>query len=199
MITLTVNSTHFYLIDCRGGKLLVDAGWSITGFIAQMKTFQVSFAQIRWVMFTHHHPDHAGLVQEVRERSGAGLIIHPAQIPYLADLASFAAKKGGVKPIQVTQTDLVNPTPTQLAAIGLSAEILATPGHSPDSISLLLASGEAFIGDLTAPEMVDPETETGVEVVQSWRELLDKGARMFYHSHAPPVSASQVRQALSAL
>ena len=29
MLTLTVNSTHFYLVDCRGGMLLFDAGWEL--------------------------------------------------------------------------------------------------------------------------------------------------------------------------
>jgi glyoxylase-like metal-dependent hydrolase (beta-lactamase superfamily II) len=96
-LTLTVHSTHFYLIDCAGGKLLIDAGWELAAFRAQMKAYQLSWEQIRWIMFTHHHPDHAGLVQAVRELSGARLILHEKQIPYLEDAARvYGAKERAV-------------------------------------------------------------------------------------------------------
>ena len=56
LLTLTINSTHFYLIDCQRGKLLVDAGWELAQFTSQMKAFKISFNQIRYVMFTHARP-----------------------------------------------------------------------------------------------------------------------------------------------
>ena len=35
-----------------------------------------------------------------------------------------------------------------LSGIGISGEVIAVPSHSPDSIALLLDSGDAFVGDL---------------------------------------------------
>jgi ribonuclease/clavin/mitogillin len=95
LITLTVNSTHFYLIDLPTGKLLIDAGWGLAQFTHQMRAYKIPFSDIRYVMFTHHHPDHAGLVQDIKNLSGARLIIHEQQIPYLKDLRDYYAKKGG--------------------------------------------------------------------------------------------------------
>lgn len=196
LITLTVNSTHFYLIDCKGGKLLVDAGWSLEQFTGQLKAYHIPVTAIRYVMFTHHHPDHAGLVQNIKDLSGARLIIHEKQIPFLENLRAYYQKKGGYTPIRVENSDLVSPSRTVLQSIGVSGEILETPGHSDDSISLALDNGAAFIGDLTASELVLPENE--IYVRKSWKKLLDHGAKWFYHSHTGPIPAERIIKSLEA-
>ena len=42
-----------------------------------------------------------------------------------------------------------------LSGIGISGEVIAVPSHSPDSIALLLDSGDAFVGDLQPYEYLD--------------------------------------------
>lgn len=195
LITLTVNSTHFFLIDCHGGKLLVDAGWGLAQFTSQLKAQRVPVNSIRYVMFTHHHPDHAGLVQNIKDLSGARLIIHEKQIPFLENLRTYAEKKGGYTPIRVEKTDLINPSRADLKSIGVYGEIIETPGHSDDSISLALDNGAAFIGDLTAPEMASPENE--IVLRESWKRLLDHGAQWFYHSHTDPFPAERIIKSLN--
>jgi glyoxylase-like metal-dependent hydrolase (beta-lactamase superfamily II) len=195
LITLTVNSTHFYLIECKNGKLLVDAGWDLPQFTSRLKAYRIPFSDIRYVMFTHHHPDHAGLVQNIKNISGARLIIHEKQIPYLENLRRYYEKKGGYEPIRVEKEDLISPDRVRLASIGIQGEILETPGHSDDSISLLLDSGLAFIGDLPLPDFA---AEGNYETTrQSWISLLARDVRMFYHSHTDPIPAGQIRGLLT--
>jgi endoribonuclease LACTB2 len=194
LLTLTVNSTHFYLIDCKGGKLLVDAGWGMGQFAGEMKAHKVAFAEIRYVMFTHHHPDHAGLVQEIKARSGAKLIIHEKQIPFLENLRQYGEKKGGILPVRVEKDDLVSPGRATLQGIGIQGEIVETAGHSDDSISLVLDSGAAFIGDLAAPEFSSPESYD--QTRESWERLLERNVKTFYHSHAGMIPAERIREAL---
>lgn len=191
LITLTVHSTHFYLIDCQGGKLLVDAGWELNRFLGQLQQVHVPINTIRYVMFTHHHPDHAGLVQNIKNLSGARLIIHEKQIPFLTDLARYYDKKGGYEPIRVDKRDLISPDRETLQSIGISGEIVETPGHSPDSISLVIDQGAAFIGDLPWLEFVDAESIPTVSA--SWKNLLRYPVQRFYHSHADPIPAARVR------
>lgn len=179
------------MIPCQGGKLLVDAGWKLAQFTSQLKVYQVAIREIRYVMFTHHHHDHAGLVQNIRDLSGAKLIIEDHQIPYLEQLRAYFEKKGGYEPIRVEKSDLINPGRQGLLSIGVRGEIIATPGHSDDSISLVLDNGAAFIGDLPAPDFVDDEAKP--LVVQSWKKLLAHGAQVFYHSHTDPIPAEQIR------
>jgi glyoxylase-like metal-dependent hydrolase (beta-lactamase superfamily II) len=68
-----------------------------------------------------------------------------------------------------------------LAGIGIAGEILPTPGHSDDSVSLLLDDGSAFTGDLT-PLSVVREEEAEV-VAASWQLLRDHGATRVYPGH----------------
>jgi glyoxylase-like metal-dependent hydrolase (beta-lactamase superfamily II) len=77
--------------------------------------------------------------------------------------------------------DLISPARAALAAIGVRGEIVETPGHSEDSISLVLDDGTAFIGDLHTPDYADEDSYP--VVVESWRLLLKAGAKVCYHSH----------------
>jgi glyoxylase-like metal-dependent hydrolase (beta-lactamase superfamily II) len=70
-----------------------------------------------------------------------------------------------------------------LAAIGFAGEIVHTPGHSDDSVSLVLDTGAAFTGDLTHPALVTEETAD--TVARSWQKLRDLGARTVYAGHGP--------------
>jgi glyoxylase-like metal-dependent hydrolase (beta-lactamase superfamily II) len=71
-----------------------------------------------------------------------------------------------------------------LEKIGIAGEILPTPGHSADSISLLLDDGSVFTGDLTHPGFVTEETAEAVYA--SWQLLRDRGAKTVYGGHGPP-------------
>jgi endoribonuclease LACTB2 len=186
LVTLTVKSTHFYLIDFGKGKLLVDAGWVelLPRFNAELKNAGVAYPEIKFVLFTHHHPDHAGLVQTVKRLSGARLLIHASQLPYLPALNGFYAKTPGFEPVVVAKTDLVSPDRRALAALGIRGEIVPTPGHSPDSVSLVLDSGMAFTGDLHVPSMATEEN--AAETRASWRRLADLHVETIYPAHGNP-------------
>ena len=194
ILSLTVKSTHFFLLDCKGGKLLLDAGWELSQFTAQLSRYQIPIRDIRYVMFTHTHPDHAGLVQDIRSRSGAKLIIHSVQIPYLAELEAFLVRKGGGKTIQLMKGDLVSPDRSVLQGIGIQGEILLTPGHSDDSISLALDTGAVFTGDLALPGFVTEEQAT--ETCRSWRMLVQHGVKQIYPSHVDPFPVERVQSRL---
>jgi ribonuclease/clavin/mitogillin len=201
LVTLTYDSTHYYLISGRSGKLLVDAGLpgSMPKFKAQLNQYNIRFFEITYVMMTHHHPDHAGILQEIKNASGAKLIIHEKQVPFLASLAAYYKKKGGYVPIQIGKDDLVITAQNRviLSSIGFQGEMVETPGHSEDSISLVLDSGMAFVGDLNPLYGMDPENEA--VHVQSWKKLIDRNAQVFYPAHANPVSAAEIKQLLEIL
>ncbi len=198
LVILTIKSTHFYLVDCAGGRLLIDAGWpgSLPAFKSQLKAHSIAPAEIRFVMMSHHHPDHAGLIQEVKRLSGARLLIHEKQVACLPDLQAFFERKSEYPydPIRVEKNDLVfgDDNRARLNSIGVRGEIVETPGHSADSVTLVLDNGQAFTGDLPLPDMaVDYET-----TLASWKKLLDLNARTFYPSHADPISLAAVKSHL---
>jgi ribonuclease/clavin/mitogillin len=198
LVTITIRSTHYYLIDALKGKLMVDAGWAGTlpELKSQLRRYDIDLGQIRYIMITHHHPDHAGLTQEIKQACGAHLIIHEKQIPFLEDLKSFYAGKGIYLPIQVDAQDLVLQDLNRgaLNAISVQGEIITTPGHSDDSVSLVLDSGMAFIGDLHHPDFVLDEARPAT--CQSWKKLLSLKAKTIYPAHGNPFHMQDVRGSL---
>ena len=70
-----------------------------------------------------------------------------------------------------------------LDRIGIPGEIVHSPGHSDDSVSLLLDNGSVFTGDLTHPALaVEEDTKT---VAATWRRLRERGASRVYPAHGP--------------
>ncbi len=201
VLALTYDSTHYYLIDCPGGRLLVDAGMpgSLPKFKAQLKTYRLDFPAIRYIMFTHNHPDHAGIIQEIKNASGAKLLIHENQVAHLPELRTFAEKKGesNYVPIRIEKGDIVLQTPNHsvLHGLGIPGEVIETPGHSSDSVSLILDSGFAFIGDHPPFPFMDPERDA--QWSESWKKLIDHGAQVFYPAHAGPVPVEHIKQILT--
>ena len=78
--------------------------------------------------------------------------------------------------------------------LGVQGEVIETPGHSPDSVSLLMDSGLAFVGDMNPLYLEDAENHA--QEVASWNQLLERGARTFYPAHAEPFAAEEIRRRL---
>jgi glyoxylase-like metal-dependent hydrolase (beta-lactamase superfamily II) len=87
-----------------------------------------------------------------------------------------------------------------LSDYGIDGSVIHTPGHSSDSVSLLLGTGEAFVGDLAmnglpmrigagVPIFAD---DVGV-VRESWRMLIDRGAKVFYPAHGKPFAVDRLK------
>ena len=78
-------------------------------------------------------------------------------------------------------------------SVSFARHIVHTPGHSDDSVTLVLDNGAAFTGDLTAEWMVaeeDPDV-----VARSWQLLRDRGVTTIYGGHGPvrPIPPALVR------
>ena len=70
-----------------------------------------------------------------------------------------------------------------LAEVGIAGEILHTPGHTDDSVSLLLDDGAVFTGDLTPPQRIGVEDPAVVGA--RWRLMRERGATRVYPAHGP--------------
>jgi len=152
IVNVGYDSTNYYIIEASRGNLLVDCGWpgTLPKFNAQVKRKSIAFEEIKYLLVTHFHPDHAGLAQELKNQ-GIKLIVPDCQTDFIRPFAEFF--KGKDFPhIPITQKDnlvlKVEASRAFLAGIGLIGEILHTPGHSDDSVTLVLDEGFAFTGDL---------------------------------------------------
>ena len=152
IINVGYDSTHYYLIEFKAGKLQVDCGWpgTLPKFSAELKRKGISIKEIKYLLVTHFHPDHAGLAQELKNQ-GIKLIVLEPQVDFILPFGDFF--KGKSFPyIPIIQNDNLVLTMEDsrkfLADLGLQGEVLHTSGHSDDSVSLILDEGYVFTGDL---------------------------------------------------
>jgi glyoxylase-like metal-dependent hydrolase (beta-lactamase superfamily II) len=152
IVNVGYDSTNYYILDSRSGKLLVDCGWpgTLPKFMAELKRKGIALKEIKYLLVTHFHPDHAGLVQELKNQ-GIQFILVDCQKNFIAPFAEFFKGKNWPY-VPITQADnlvlKLEDSRRFLASLGLSGEILHTPGHSDDSVTFVLDEGFAFTGDL---------------------------------------------------
>ncbi len=186
IVNVGYDSTNYYVIEQDRTRLLVDVGWpgTLPKLLASLKRKGLSLKDLNDLFVTHYHPDHAGLVQELKDR-GVKHIVLEQQLPSISLLKTYMKPDSGYVDIRVQ--DSLHLTAAQsrawLAGIGLSGEMVSTPGHSEDSISLVLDDGIAFTGDLLFPSMVDADKAEIVQ--QSWDRLRELHVRMIYPGHGP--------------
>lgn len=184
IVNVGYHSTNYYALDIKGGVLLVDCGWpgSLPQFTAQLRRKGIEPAEVAYVLATHFHPDHAGLVQEFKSM-GAKLILLENQT---GALQATRPRDGIVIPAVVYVSQESNvllrfaESRAFLASIGLTGEIIPTPGHSLDSITLLLDEGYAFTGDLQ-PRFIVPEDDKVSRA--SWDRIYQHKITQIFPAH----------------
>ena len=183
IINVGYDETNYYLIGATEGFLMLDVGWpgSLAKLMAQLKRQAIAFTTIRYLLVTHYHPDHAGLVQELKAQ-GIQLVVIEQQRFAIPILKTYIKPQYHYQEITFDQTIVLRIEDTRqwLASIGIAGEIILTPGHSDDSVSLILDNGIAFIGDLHPYANSD---ENPVLIEQSWQELQKRGVTLLYPGH----------------
>lgn len=214
--------TRCYLLECAGGYLLIDTDYAKYSRLFEKKLTRLGIAasDIRYLLLTHHHDDHAGFAAELVRSAGCRVIAHrdavrPLQRGESEGTYNFVNRRSRIAltlygllhrqynfpPLTLTERDIVieGDDDSLLQEIGVDGVILHTPGHTRDSISVLLSNGSAFVGDAAMNflwwtgighhPIVAEDINT---VYESWRKLRERGARVVYPSHGKPFSATEL-------
>jgi endoribonuclease LACTB2 len=184
-------STNYWVVSAGRSRLLVDLGYPGTmGTLrARLNQMDIPLKEIRYALATHYHIDHAGLAQELK-MAGVQLLVLDVQVAAIPLMKQFTKPKDHYVDISVDGNMIISATESRalLARIGIPGEILLTPGHSDDSVSLLLDDSSVFTGDLTPYELAWGQAAEAV--MESWRLIKEKGAKRVYPAHGPARSIS---------
>jgi glyoxylase-like metal-dependent hydrolase (beta-lactamase superfamily II) len=187
VVNVGYRSTNFWVVSVGTSRLMVDLGWPGTmgQLRAELQRKDVPLHEIRYGVATHYHPDHAGLAQEIKQ-AGVPLLVVDLQLEAIPAMKQWMKPEDGY--VEITMHDNVvtscGDSRSLLAGIGFDGELVHTPGHSDDSVSLLLDDGSAFTGDLTLPMLATEEDRAVVDA--SWRRLHGLGASRVYPGHGRP-------------
>ena len=123
---MTLDGTNTWVLREPGARrsVVVDPGPAIP---AHLDAVAAAAGEVGVVLLTHHHADHAEAAREFAERMGCGVrALDPA----------YRLGSEGLVDGDVVSVD------------GLEVRVVATPGHTADSLSFLLpAEGAVLTGD----------------------------------------------------
>ena len=185
--TLKYSNTNTYLIKLKDGYMLFDTAWAGTLplFYRELGEKGVKAGDIKYLLISHFHPDHMGLAGEL-QKQGVKIIVAEEQERYIhsADAIFEKEKNKCFVPIDDKEVEVISIDDSRniLKGIGLDGEIIYTPGHSDDSISLILDEGAVFVGDLNP--IYELELHKGTEIEKSWNKIFALKPREINYGHA---------------
>jgi glyoxylase-like metal-dependent hydrolase (beta-lactamase superfamily II) len=101
--------------------------------------------KVKYIVNTHAHFDHVSANKALKEATGAELLVHEGDAPFLAAVSQNAKLFGMTAPSSPPADRYVKHGDS-ITAGDITLKVLHTPGHSPGGISLL-GDGFVFTGD----------------------------------------------------
>jgi hydroxyacylglutathione hydrolase len=215
--TIRAGVTNCYFVRGESGGVLVDCGSPglLKKILRNLEKKSISPADIKLIVLTHGHFDHCGSADAVRQATGAKILIQAKDLAFMEKGLNTFPKgvslwgktlRALVKTLVIpgfkrhgTHADIVlGGDEFSLRPYGIAGKVIPSPGHTPGSVSVLLESGEALVGDLAfngPPFCLKPRMvfEDDVDQVRkTWKDLLGRGITTVYPSHGKPFPADQV-------
>jgi len=206
-----------FLVRDGDACVLIDAGGALA-FLALRAVLAregVRPGDLRALVLTHTHFDHATSAARVKEAYGCPVVVHAAEAGFLeagdcpvpAGTVWFTRRL--IQPLgrrarrflryAPVQADVRVEGPTDLGCFGVRARLLPTPGHTAGSISVVVDDQVAIVGDAMvgfAPLFVFPPWGDDVPgLVASWGRLLGTGCRVFLPAHGFRVPRAALQRA----
>ncbi len=185
---LKYGNTNTFFIRETGDGLLIDTDFAGTlpAFYKAIKEHDIKIGDISYVLATHYHPDHMGLVSELMKQ-GIKLLLIDTQKPHIhfADEIFTRDKRLDYESINTDNSIIISSKNSRefLANMGIAGEIVSTPSHSEDSISLILNNGTCFVGDLEPIEYLEAYIQN-VKLKKDWQLVMSYNPKIIYYAHA---------------
>lgn len=143
---------------------------------------------IELIVNTHGHLDHAAGNRYFKEKTGAPIAIHPADVPFIRSLAAQGAMYG-IPAEDSPEPDLALAEGTPLRFDGIEIAVIHTPGHTPGGVCLgfddrLIVGDTLFRGSVGRTDLPGGDWETLVDSIR--RKLFARpDSTVCYPGHGP--------------
>jgi len=181
------NTNTFYIAGEKGGLLIdTDYAGTLPQFFRAIKAAGIDISDISHLLATHYHPDHIGLVGEL-QRLGVTLLLADVQSRSVHFADEIFARDRRLKyvPIDESAVRVISCAESRafLRGVGVGGEIIHTPSHSEDSISVILDDGSCIVGDLEPLEYLAAyDGNPGLEA--DWARVMSYCPKRILYAHA---------------
>lgn len=216
-----------HLICSKAGCILIDAGIPGSGLKIgkALAQYGLTFRDIKLIVVTHAHTDHAGSAAQLRELSGAPILAHQDDADFYSRkepmtycTTSWIGKlflktpiphepyEGFLPDIMMKNGDAFN-----LLDFGVEGVVRHTGGHTPGSIAVELPSQDMIVGDLIASGILiggmflkgrairPPFEDDPATVSRELIRMVENGGQRFHMGHGGPLEAREVLRHAQAL
>ncbi len=155
-------------------------------FYKSIKKAGIRVSDISYVLATHYHPDHMGIIGNLMEQ-GVGLLLLEEQME-MVHFSDEIFQKESLPYIPVNEESATviqcNESRSFLSSIGICGEIIRTPSHSQDSVSLIMDDGNCFVGDLEPLEYAEAYGSNHL-LKTDWERILSFSPKTVFYAHRP--------------
>lgn len=195
-----------------GGFAMIESGpgSTLAAVEAGLRNAGLDVADLRYLLLTHIHLDHAAAAGALVARSNAKVIVHERGAPHVIDPSRLMASAlrvygdaleplwGHMEPVPQANVTAVGGGES-LDVGGVRVRVIYTPGHAAHHVSYLLDDGSMFTGDsagvklggadLLRPALPPPDLD-----LEAWQEsvsrMLAAGPERLILTHFGPVTGA---------
>lgn len=216
IVPVPLQMVSAYLV-MEEGVIVVDTGYpgSEETILEKIRDMGAAPEDVTLILLTHCHADHAGSAAALRQKTGARIAIHRQDAENLRN-----GLQGRIRPLNLVgrltgwffereaysrypacEPDILIEDERDLTPFGVRGRVISTPGHTVGSVSVILESGDALVGDLIIPSVLSGKPgipfwgESREEIRESVRKVLAFGPERIHRGHGGMCPATEVREA----
>jgi glyoxylase-like metal-dependent hydrolase (beta-lactamase superfamily II) len=212
IIPISFGMVKAFLIK-RDKYVLIDTGLpgKLKAIKEELKKNHVDPKDISLIVCTHNHTDHVGEVHNLKELTKAKVAIHKSEADTLREGKSTETKPTGLfgkviskffknpsfKPVTA---DILIEDELDMNGFGVDGKIIHTPGHTPGSLTIVLADGEIIVGDMLSGKKSGEEYKADLPIFatdmgrlkESLKQIVKLSPRIIHNSHGVPIDVKAV-------
>jgi glyoxylase-like metal-dependent hydrolase (beta-lactamase superfamily II) len=205
---------HAFLVRKNDVNLLVDTGRKSMRKRLLRQLQKQGVENLRYLMITHAHFDHAENAACIKEQFGAVILTNALEAPFLSEGKSnaiygtrgfmgwltrrFHSRIDRMYHYEELVPDITFSEEYIIEGSEGALKCLPVPGHTAGSSALIVDNEIALTGDAFAHHIpgsiFPPFGEDPRKIVESWKVLLDTGCVLFFPAHGNGVSRNRLQK-----
>lgn len=203
IILVKMGKSNAYLIKTLKGFIMIDAG--VDGKTNEVKkvldTINADLAHIKLIIITHVHYDHVGSLYEIKNKSGAQVLVHenekddlmrgytrfPKGTMMFSKIVSTSVNQFSRAIFKPVEPDITIKDVWHLDDYGIEGKVIHTPGHTKGSLCVIIKGKYCFTGDTMTnifPNTVYPPfANDEALLLKSWAKIKNHGCEKYFPGH----------------